>query len=303
MANAAAASTTGDQELLTSLQAFMNDIAEPAPRSSKKRSNEAEKNLPDAKRMRGKESIHRATPTTVVSPTIQHETAAANSSGPIRLQAAPTNHRIDDMFHGRHRQVAAEYAAKQGPMTAASVKRAAAASAATKQQPSPPPKSAAQRAAQAQNVSRYIQDDQLGKEQLRGVRMIMDASGTRLSGRHCFISGAGGCGKSYLIAALIQRWKRHSIRFKITATTGVAASLIRGMTFHSLMKMGLMRHPINKLRLLASRNKELIAEWKDLQVLIIDEVGGTCATRSQALVPFPPSTPQVMLLGCSSSPG
>jgi hypothetical protein len=30
--------------------------------------------------------------------------------------------------------------------------------------------------------------------------------------------------------------------------------------------------------------------------------GGTCAARSQALTPFPPFTPQVMLIGCSSSP-
>jgi hypothetical protein len=35
----------------------------------------------------------------------------------------------------------------------------------------------------------------------------------------------------------------------------------------------------------------------------IFEVGGTCAARAcKRAGPFPPSTPQVMLLGCSSSP-
>jgi poly(A) polymerase Pap1 len=39
------------------------------------------------------------------------------------------------------------------------------------------------------------------------------------------------------------------------------------------------------------------------QTLRFVKVGETCATRAcKRLVPFPPSTPQVMLLGCSSSP-
>jgi hypothetical protein len=193
-------SAHGDGHMLQSLQAFMNDIAAPPVPPKKKRSRDASLAAPhsDAKRVRGEKeaAMLSALEAAVAAERLVPESAApAAPSGPVRLQAAPTNHRIDDMFQGRHQQVAAGYAAKRGEMTAAGVKRAAAAAAASSI--AAKPKNAAQRAAQVQNVPRYIQDNQLGKEQLRGVRMIMDASGTRLSGRNCFVSGPGGAGSQF----------------------------------------------------------------------------------------------------------
>ena len=46
------------------------------------------------------------------------------------------------------------------------------------------------------------------------------------------VTGGAGVGKSFLMRALVQYCKENNLRFAKTATTGVAAHLIGGVTAH-----------------------------------------------------------------------
>jgi ATP-dependent DNA helicase PIF1 len=83
---------------------------------------------------------------------------------------------------------------------------------------------------------------------------------------NCFITGSGGCGKSFLLKYLI---KKFSIKYKsdeigVTAMTGIAAVSINGKTLHSFAGMGYKGE--NKPNFVAKRR------WYKTKVLIIDEV-------------------------------
>ena len=93
----------------------------------------------------------------------------------------------------------------------------------------------------------------------------LEAIGFMLSGRNVFLTGPPGCGKSYVIDSFI----RHISGVKIvalTATTGISANLIGGITIHSWAAMGFNRSGPDKLPLAI---KERIRET---QILIIDEI-------------------------------
>lgn len=87
------------------------------------------------------------------------------------------------------------------------------------------------------------------------------------SGKNIFLSGPAGTGKSYIIDKIIHA--DHKIK-AITASTGIAAVLISGSTLHSFAGIGLgtktMRQIIHNLR------PDVLTRWKELDVLIIDEV-------------------------------
>lgn len=68
--------------------------------------------------------------------------------------------------------------------------------------------------------------DQLDVEQQRAAKLIQDAT------KPVFVTGPAGCGKSFLI-----RYLRDNFRAVVTATTGIAATLINGRTIHSVLGM------------------------------------------------------------------
>lgn len=55
---------------------------------------------------------------------------------------------------------------------------------------------------------------------------------TMMSGRNCFITGDAGAGKSYIIDKYIKDMKGRGKNVVITASTGIAAASINGVTFH-----------------------------------------------------------------------
>ena len=93
-------------------------------------------------------------------------------------------------------------------------------------------------------------------------------------GENIFYTGSAGTGKSLLLRELIKklRDKHPEGTVGVTASTGLAAYNIGGMTINSFAGIGLgVGTPANiaaKIKRLATK-KEL---WKDLRVLIIDEV-------------------------------
>jgi ATP-dependent DNA helicase PIF1 len=87
------------------------------------------------------------------------------------------------------------------------------------------------------------------------------------TGQNIVITGPGGSGKSRIIKAIDT-----NKNFKITAMTGAAAVLINGSTLHSFLGIGLGNASEHELLVKISTNKKILKRWKDLEILIIDEI-------------------------------
>src|ERR1044071_7977463 len=60
-----------------------------------------------------------------------------------------------------------------------------------------------------------------------------------LQGRSVFLTGPAGSGKTYVLNQLIRRLKAEGKEVAITASTGIAATHIGGMTIHSWSGLGI----------------------------------------------------------------
>jgi len=92
------------------------------------------------------------------------------------------------------------------------------------------------------------------------------------TGRNIFITGPAGSGKTHLMNQYIKYLKEHHVPVAITASTGIAATHMGGMTIHSWSGMGI-KSDINELDLEALAEKDqLVSRLQSARVLIIDEV-------------------------------
>ncbi len=91
-------------------------------------------------------------------------------------------------------------------------------------------------------------------------------------GHNIFLTGAAGSGKTYVLNEFIKHLRKHKIGVGVTASTGIAATHLGGMTIHSWSGIGikdsLSQEDMARL-LTKSRLKTRFAKTK---VLIIDEV-------------------------------
>ncbi|RYP75450.1 hypothetical protein DL771_002335 [Monosporascus sp. 5C6A] len=91
-----------------------------------------------------------------------------------------------------------------------------------------------------------------------------------------FFTGPAGTGKSVLMRAIIQdlkrKWARDPERLSITASTGLAACNIGGMTLHSFAGIGLGKEDVPALVKKIRRNPKAKNRWLRTNALIIDEV-------------------------------
>lgn len=98
-----------------------------------------------------------------------------------------------------------------------------------------------------------------------------------LSGRNAFVTGSAGTGKSYTIAKFIDDLvKVHGVsrdKIAVTATTGIAASHINGITLHSFAQIGVSDY-MTDLEIQQMFEKRLKAKKriKDTEILIVDEI-------------------------------
>ncbi len=92
------------------------------------------------------------------------------------------------------------------------------------------------------------------------------------SGRNVFLTGSAGTGKTYLLNQFIQHLKDARLKVAITASTGIAATHIKGVTIHSWSGIGIKEKltpkEIDNLR----RNEQFMDRIKGTDVLIIDEI-------------------------------
>lgn len=92
------------------------------------------------------------------------------------------------------------------------------------------------------------------------------------TGANVFLTGEPGAGKTYVLNQYIEYLKDHGISVAVTASTGIAATHIGGVTIHSWTGMG-VKKTMTPQELDALEGKQYI--WKRFdttKVLIIDEI-------------------------------
>ncbi|KND49861.1 MAG: ATP-dependent DNA helicase PIF1 [Parcubacteria bacterium C7867-003] len=91
-------------------------------------------------------------------------------------------------------------------------------------------------------------------------------------GKNVFITGPAGSGKTYVINEYIKYLREHAVDVAVTASTGIAATHIGGMTIHSWSGLGirdtLTDYDIDDLM----ERQYLYKRFDKTKVLIIDEV-------------------------------
>ncbi len=95
-----------------------------------------------------------------------------------------------------------------------------------------------------------------------------------------FLTGAAGTGKSFLLDQYLR--DKSSLSFPIVASTGAAAVIIGGRTFHSFFGLGIMEGGLHAAVLRASKNKRLITLLLSAQCVIIDEISMLSGTTLYA---------------------
>lgn len=91
-------------------------------------------------------------------------------------------------------------------------------------------------------------------------------------GHNVFLTGEPGAGKSHTVNAFVGYLRSHGIDVAVTASTGIAATHIGGMTIHSWSGIGISKSLTSRdLAEMAGRDK-LVRRMKSTRVLIIDEI-------------------------------
>src|SRR3989344_2190321 len=92
------------------------------------------------------------------------------------------------------------------------------------------------------------------------------------TGASVFLTGEPGTGKTYTINKYVDYLREHDINYAITASTGIAATHIGGMTIHSWSGIGI-KETLNKYDLDKITTSEYICRRvRKTKVLIIDEI-------------------------------
>lgn len=85
-----------------------------------------------------------------------------------------------------------------------------------------------------------------------------------------FLTGSAGTGKSYLIRKFIDGVDPKT--FPIVASTGAAAILVDGRTFHSFFGLGIMEGGVEATIAAAADNQRVVKRLRKLKGVIIDEI-------------------------------
>lgn len=90
--------------------------------------------------------------------------------------------------------------------------------------------------------------------------------------KNIFLTGPAGTGKSYCVNLLFKFLEEQNIFFGKTATTGVAALNVGGITIHSWSGMGLADEDGMRLLDKVSENRKATNRIKNAKVLVVDEI-------------------------------
>lgn len=102
-------------------------------------------------------------------------------------------------------------------------------------------------------------------------------------GNNCFITGPAGSGKTYLLNEYIKWLKAKNIKVAITASTGIAATHLQGLTIHSWSGLG-VKDSLSAYDLESLLEKKYLWQHFDqTSVLIIDEISMLSAEQLDAV--------------------
>ena len=119
------------------------------------------------------------------------------------------------------------------------------------------------------NMQKTLSDFTLNQMQMAAYNIITEHSITDNAKQlRMYIAGPGGTGKSRVIDALRHFFhlQNQECRLRVASFTGVASRNIHGMTLHSALCLNKQKKRSDK------RKTELIAMWRKVDYLIIDEV-------------------------------
>lgn len=92
------------------------------------------------------------------------------------------------------------------------------------------------------------------------------------SGRNVFLTGSAGTGKTYVLNQFIDYLDQQGINHAITASTGIAATHLGGMTIHAWSGLGISHNITEEeLDIIESRPK-VYKRINEIEILIIDEI-------------------------------
>jgi ATP-dependent DNA helicase PIF1 len=93
-------------------------------------------------------------------------------------------------------------------------------------------------------------------------------------GRNIFVTGPGGTGKTRLIQFLVEYMDSQGRSHQVCAMTGCAAVLLncKAKTIHSWSGIKLGKGPIDEIVKRVMRNRCIVKSWKEIEVLVVDEV-------------------------------
>ncbi|KAJ5561136.1 hypothetical protein N7535_009333 [Penicillium sp. DV-2018c] len=95
-------------------------------------------------------------------------------------------------------------------------------------------------------------------------------------GKSMFFTGSAGTGKSVLMREIITKlrikYRKEPDRVAVTASTGLAACNIGGVTLHSFAGIGLGKEPAPELVKKIKKNQKARNRWLRTKVLVVDEV-------------------------------
>lgn len=90
------------------------------------------------------------------------------------------------------------------------------------------------------------------------------------SGENVFLTGGAGSGKSFVVREFMK--KLNNKTFPILASTGAAAVLVGGRTFHSFFGLGIMEGGSDKTYAKAIEDKRVVKRLRQVEGFIIDEI-------------------------------
>jgi len=106
---------------------------------------------------------------------------------------------------------------------------------------------------------------ELNSEQKRAVDLV-------INGSNLFLTGSAGTGKSFVLRYIVEALRALNKQVVVTATTGIAAVTIGGLTIHSFAGFGIGDESKDELRRKVSGSKRFREIWQSVDVLIIDEI-------------------------------
>ncbi|MBY0553119.1 AAA family ATPase [bacterium] len=90
------------------------------------------------------------------------------------------------------------------------------------------------------------------------------------SGENIFLTGGAGSGKSYVIREFMK--DKDDKQMPILASTGAAAVLLGGRTFHSFFGLGILEGGVHATFKRMQENKNLLKRLKKVEGVVIDEI-------------------------------